>query len=148
MELRQHQECSTIPLDVLHSRAQGIVTNPVAQSIRMYYATGDVLSQTVMENIAAAVNNVSSTYNMGLTVDVVPLPSGQLTSQYESGYLQCFTSAWTFDYPWSTDFLVGLYKPGGPSNSFGWNFTQMQDLSNQMLNADSSNNVTGLVQLD
>ena len=87
----------------------GTCANPVTQTIQMYYGTGDSLSQTVMEDIAAAVNNVSSTYNMGLTVDVVPLPSGQLTSLYEAGELQCFTTAWTFDYPWVTDFLVGLY---------------------------------------
>lgn len=132
--------CPTLP-------SSGTCANPVIQTINMYYATGDSLSQNVMEDIAAAVNNVSSTYNMGLTVDVVPLPSGELTSLYESGYLQCFTTAWTFDYPWSTDFLVGLYTPSGPSSSFGWNFTQMQDLSNQMLKADSSNNVTGLIEL-
>jgi len=125
--------------------SSGTCADPVAQTIQLYYGTGDSLSQTVMEDIAAAVNNVSSTYNMGLTIDVVPLPSGQLTSLYEAGDLQCFTTAWTFDYPWATDFLVGLYTPGGPSNAFGWNFTQMTALSNQMLKADSSNNVTGLI---
>ena len=31
-----------------------------------------------MEQIATVVNNVSSTYNMGLTVDVVPQPEGQM----------------------------------------------------------------------
>ncbi len=132
--------CATLP-------TSGTCSNPVARTINMYYGTGETLSQTVMEDIAAAVNNVSSTYNMGLTVDVVPLPSGQETSLYEAGYLQCFTTAWTFDYPWATDFLVGLYTPGGPSNAFGWNFTQMATLSNQMLKADSSDNVSGLIEL-
>jgi peptide/nickel transport system substrate-binding protein len=132
--------CVTLP-------ASGTCTNPVPQTIEMYYGTGDTFSQTVMEDIASAINNVSATYNMGLTVDVVPLPSGQLTSLYEAGELQCFTTQWSFDYPWATDFLVGLYTPGGPSGSFGWNFTEMADLSNQMLKADSSNNVTGLIEL-
>ena len=121
--------------------------DPVPQTIQMFYGTGDALSQTVMEDIAAVVNNVSSTYNMGLTVDVIPLPSGRVTSLYESGDLQCFTTQWSFDYPWVTDFLVGLYTSGGPSNSFGWNFTEMANFSSEMLKADSSNNVTGLIDL-
>src|SRR5579875_2885324 len=125
--------------------SSGRCSNPVPQSISLYYGVGDSVSQAVMEQIATAVNNVSNAYNMGLTVSAVPLPSGQLTSLYEAGYLGCFSTAWTFDYPWSVDFLTGLYKPGGPSNAFGWNFSQMADLSNQMLAADSSNNVTGLI---
>ena len=125
--------------------AQGTCNSPVPQTITLYYGVGDSMSQAVMAQIAAAVNNVSDTYNMGLTVSAVPLPSGQLTSLYEAGYLDCFSTAWTFDYPWSVDFLTGLYKPGGPSNAFGWNFSQMAELSTQMLNADSNNNVSGLI---
>ena len=122
-------------------------TSPTPQTIELYYGVGDALSEAVLEQMASAVNNVSSTYNMGLTVSVVPLPQGQLTSYYYSGYLQCFSSGWTFDYPWSVDFLVGLFQPGGPDSEFGWNFTRMANLSKQMLQANSNNNVSGLIAL-
>ena len=120
-------------------------SHPTPQTIQLYYGVGDSLAEAVMQQIASVVNNVSSAYNMGLTVSVVPIPSGQLTSLYEAGYLDCFTTGWTFDYPWSIDFLVGLYTPGGPSNAFGWNFTRMANLSDQMLQANSNNNVSGLL---
>ncbi len=57
--------------------SSGTCSKPVAQSISLYYPTGDTLDESIFDQIAAAVNNVSATYNMGLTVTIIPVPTGQ-----------------------------------------------------------------------
>ena len=100
-----------------------------------------------MEDIATAVNNVSATYNMGLTVTVVPIPLGQSTIDGFSSYLYMWKSFAVADYPWSIDFLGPLFAP---NNVFtfpaGWNLAQMGNLYNQAVEATATGNITGVVR--
>src|SRR5204862_3483043 len=75
---------------------------PVAQRITLSYATGDSEHQAIFTQMASAINNVSATYNMGLTVTVEPLPQGQLLTNGISNYLYVWTFNWRADYPWAT----------------------------------------------
>ncbi len=63
----------------------GTCKNPVPQTVSLVYATGDTVDSAIYTQIATAVNNVSSTYNMGLTVTVTPVPLGQMTTEAFSG---------------------------------------------------------------
>jgi peptide/nickel transport system substrate-binding protein len=128
------------------SANSGTCKSPIQQSIAIDYPTGDLVDQSIMEDIATAVNNISSTYNMGLTVSTVPIPLGQLTVDGFSGYLYMWKSFATADYPWSVDFLGPLYDPDNVFTApAGWNLSQMGNLFNEAVAATSIGNTTGLV---
>jgi ABC-type transport system substrate-binding protein len=128
--------------------SSGTCSSPVPQTITLYYPTGDSVDQAIFEQIASAVNNVSATYNMGLTVDFTPVPSGQLFTQALSGYYYSYASLWGADYPWVLDFTAAMYAPGHIYTiPDGWNLTVMGNLYNQAVQANSVNNITGIINV-
>lgn len=94
-------------------------------------------------------NNVSTTYNMGLTVELVPLPLGQMTSEAFAGQVYAWAEApfgWYDDYPWSMDFLGPILSPGGIYTApGGWNLPQMGTYWTQAQQANTVGNVAGVV---
>jgi ABC-type transport system substrate-binding protein len=124
--------------------------SPVGQSITMYFETGDTLDEAVFNEIASTLNNASYTYNMGLSVNVSPLPSGQLLTEAFStpSRLYLYSLGWIDDYPWVVDFLGPMFAPSQAyTGSGGWNLTAMADLYQQAVTATEKNNQTGLVQI-
>jgi ABC-type transport system substrate-binding protein len=122
--------------------------NPVGQSLTMYFGTGDTLDEAVFNQIAGTINNASYTYNMGLTVSVSPLPTGQLLTEAFStpSRLYIYALGWIDDYPWVVDFLGPMFAPSQSyTGSGGWNLTRMASLYHQAVIATEKNNVTGLV---
>ena len=126
----------------------GTCTNPVPQTITVQYQSGDTFNEALYNQIASAINNVSSTYNMGLTVSLEPIPSSEYYTLAYSGYFYSYWGGYIADYPWSTDLLSVSYAPGHayPSPD-GWNLTEFQNLYNQVLKADATGNVTGNVAI-
>jgi ABC-type transport system substrate-binding protein len=124
-------------------------SSPVSQTVSLVYATGDSVDQSIMNQIAGTINNVSVTYNMGLTVDVTPLPCGQMTSEAFSGQVYAWAEScfgWFDDYPWSLDFLGPIASPGGIyTGPGGWNLAQMGTLWNQAQAASAAGNDSGVV---
>ncbi|MDG6916001.1 MAG: hypothetical protein JRM85_00185 [Nitrososphaerota archaeon] len=122
--------------------------HPVPQTFSLVYAEGDTVDQAILNQIAGTINNVSSTYNMGLTVNVTPLPCGQMTTEAFSGQVygwaeSCF--GWFDDYPWSLDFLNPILSPGGIyTGPGGWNLKQMGALYAQAEAASAAGNDTGV----
>ncbi|MDA4121134.1 MAG: ABC transporter substrate-binding protein [Thaumarchaeota archaeon] len=130
--------------------AQNTCDHPVGQSITMYFTTGDTLDEAVFNQIAGAINTISSTYNMGLSVSVSPLPSGQLLTEAFStpSRLALYSLGWIDDYPWVVDFLGPMFAPTQSyTGSGGWNLTSMANLYAQAVTATEKNNVTGLVAI-
>jgi len=126
--------------------ANGQCSKPVAQTINEYYPSGDTVDGDIMEQIATAVNNVSSTYNMGLTVDVVPQPEGQMFTYAFSDHLEFSWSGYVNDYPWAGDFIGGELGGGGQQPAFyGWNYTGLHSLYSQVLQDQASGNNTALI---
>jgi len=126
--------------------SNGQCNSPVAESITLTYDSGDTVAQTIETDMATVINNISSTYNMGLTVSVVPVPLGYMYSNIDHIYAYPF--AWSVDYPWITWILGALYAPGHalPSTD-NWNFTQFATLYNEAVQADGAGNLTGLVSI-
>jgi len=120
--------------------------NPVTQSIQLDYDTGDTVSENILSSIAGVINNVSQTYNMGLTISVVPYPFGTYLSNLLSGYFYMYWGAWGNDYPWVIDSLGPVFAPNndfpGPD---GWNIPEMGVLYHEALNASESGNVSGII---
>jgi hypothetical protein len=128
----------------------GTCSSPVAQSISLYYATGDTVDQAVFQQIASVINNISSTYNMGLTVSVVPVPLGQLTTEAFSTptYFYMYALGYEQDYPWVLDFLGPMFAPGQSyTNPDGWNLTEMSTLFREAVAANSAGNTSGLIEV-
>ena len=126
----------------------GTCAHPVPQTVTLVYDTGDTVAEAIMNQIAQAVNNVSSTYNMGLTVSLEPLPSGQMLDIAISDQLYMWSIGWHADYPWATALLGPVYAPGNAaSTADGWNLTAFGDLYAQAVQATAVDNVTGLVQV-
>ena len=123
--------------------------HPVPQSFSLVYAEGDTVDQALLGQIAETLNNISLTYNMGLTVSTTPLPCGQMTSEAFSGQVygwaeSCF--GWFDDYPWSLDFLGPILSPGGIYTSpGGWNLAQMGTYWNEAQAASAAGNNAGVV---
>jgi len=130
--------------------SNGQCDHPVPQSVSLVYATGDTVNEAILNQIAGTVNNVSVTYNMGLTVQVTPLPCGQMTSEAFSGQVYAWAEAcfgWYDDYPWALDFLGPILSPGGIYTSpGGWNTKQMGTYWNQAQQANSQQNMPQLIQ--
>jgi ABC-type transport system substrate-binding protein len=128
------------------SANSGMCAHPVQQSIDVEYQSGDVFDETILTSVAEAINNVSSTYNMGLTVSVVPIPTAEYFTEAYTGYFYCYWGGYIADYPWSTDLLSVSYAPGHayPAPD-GWNFSTFGDLYQQVLTADATGNMTGNV---
>jgi peptide/nickel transport system substrate-binding protein len=130
--------------------AQNTCDHPVGQSVTMYFPTGDTLDEAVFNQIAGAINTISNTYNMGLSVSVSPLPSGQLLTEAFStpSRLAFYALGWIDDYPWVVDFLGPMFAPNQAyTGSGGWNLTSMANLYAQAVTATEKNNVTGLVTI-
>jgi ABC-type transport system substrate-binding protein len=126
----------------------GKCTNPIAQTIQLTYATGDTSDEAILNDIAGTINNVSTTYNMGLTVSVQPLPAGQeLTEAFSvPNHLYMYSFGWIDDYPWVLDFTGNMLAyPGTYPGADGMNYAAINALYRASLNASSSGNLAGLI---
>jgi ABC-type transport system substrate-binding protein len=124
-------------------------SHPTPQTFSLVYATGDTVDQAILGQIAQTINNVSATYNMGLTVSVTPLPCGQMTTEAFSGQVYAWAEAcfgWYDDYPWSLDFLGPILSPGGIYTApGGWNLNQMGTYWAQAQAASAAGDNAGVV---
>jgi hypothetical protein len=110
--------------------------------------SGDTFDTAVFTQIASVINNVSATYNMGLTVTVVPVPTGQLLENAFSvpTHYYMYALGWIDDYPWVIDFLTPMFAPNGAyTGADGWNLPQMATLNQQADAASASGNIAGIV---
>jgi len=127
----------------------GVCKNPVAQTIAMVYGSGDTADEAIMNDIAGTINNVSTTYNMGLTVVVQPLPTGQMITEAFSvpTHLYLYALGWIDDYPWVLDFTGNMLAyPGTYPGTSGMNFPAMNALYQKSLNASAAGNTAALIQ--
>jgi ABC-type transport system substrate-binding protein len=126
----------------------GRCSNPVPQTIQITYATGDTSDEAILNDIAGTINNVSTTYNMGLTVSVQPLPAGQeLTEAFSvPNHLYFYAFGWIDDYPWVLDFTGNMLAyPGTYPGPDGMNFAAINSLYKASLSASSSGNLQALI---
>lgn len=128
--------------------AQGQCSNPVSQSIQLYYQVGDSVGEAIMDQVATVFNNVSATYNMGLTFGVVPLPAGEFDTYTLSGYAYAYGAGWFIDYPWVLDPIVVAFSPRGVDvGATHLNITSLNNLFNQAVAADNAGNATELISV-
>jgi len=124
--------------------------HPVPQNIPVVYATGDTVDEAILNQIAGTINSASANYNMGLTVQVTPLPCGQMTSEAFSGQVYAWAEAcfgWYDDYPFALDFLGPILSPGGIyTGPGGWNTKEMANYWAEAQQANAQQDMPKLVQ--
>ena len=119
----------------------GTCSNPVRQTIPVVYMTGDTFNEDVYDQIASTINNVSATYNMGLSVTLLPIPSSEYWTLCYSSYYYSYWGGYINDYPWSTDMLtIAYHYPAVYPAANGWNIAEFTTLYNQLLAADATGN--------
>jgi ABC-type transport system substrate-binding protein len=92
--------------------AQNQCDNPVPQTIELAYPIGDGFCEAIDTAIASNINQISATYNLGLSVTLNPMPYGQLGTYAFSGQLYSMGgNNWIADYPWVLDFVGPLLAP-------------------------------------
>ena len=128
--------------------ASGTCAKPIPQTITLTVDTGDTVGSAIMNTISENVNNVSSTYNMGLTVDVVPIPIGTLLTEGFSGNLYMWGNVgWWDDYPWAIDFLTPTYTSSGfYSGPGGWNILALEQLYQNAVKASGSGDLATIIK--
>jgi len=127
--------------------SKGVCSSPVGQNVQLVFATGDTVDEAIMDEIAANINNVSVTYNMGLTVSVVPLPIGQMIVESSGTHLYMYALGWFADYPWVLDFTNAMYGPSGTYPAAdGFNLGALATLYAKSQADSAADNLTALVQ--
>lgn len=123
-------------------------TSPISQTITLVAATGDTGDIDVFNAIATTIDNISSTYNMGLTVNVETQPIGTIvsTGTPPGNPWYMFNLGWFDDYPWVTDFTLNMLTYPGSYAGAGWNLTAMSHLFTLSEQANQHDNVAGVVQ--
>jgi ABC-type transport system substrate-binding protein len=127
----------------------GVCKNPIAQTVTLVYGSGDTADEAIMNDMATVLNNVSSTYNMGLTVAVQPLETGQMITEAFSQptHLYLYALGWIDDYPWVLDFTGNMLAyPGTYPGTAGMNFPAMTALYQDSLNASATGNTAALIK--
>ena len=105
------------------------------------------MDQAVLEQIATVINNVSATYNMGLSVSITPEPIGQMVVAGISNQLYMWSIGWTAGYPWATQMLEPFFLPTeAVAAAAQWNYTQLANLVSEADAATASDNMTALIQ--
>jgi peptide/nickel transport system substrate-binding protein len=123
-------------------------SNPISQTITMYYYSGDEVDLNILNTIATNINSISFQYNMGLQVVVEPLPFGQMIVEGVSHELYSWAIQFSAAYPWSTTLSGDFYYPSeAVANAASWNYSTLVNLYNQATAASGSNNQTGLVEV-
>jgi hypothetical protein len=128
--------------------SNGKCANPVGQTVTLTFGTGDTVDEAIMNDLAGTINNISTTYNMGLTVSVQPLPTGQMLTEAFSipTHLYMYALGWILDYPWVTDFTGNMLAyPGTYPGSDGWNIKSINDLFTQSQKDSAAGNLPGLI---
>jgi ABC-type transport system substrate-binding protein len=131
------------------SLTKGSCVNPTPQTVTLVYATGDTTDETIFNDMAATLNNISQTYNMGLTVAVQPVPAGtELTQAFsEPTHYYLYSFGWIDDYPWVLDFTGNMLAfPGTYPGPDGMNFSAITALYQKSLQASATGNTAALIQ--
>jgi ABC-type transport system substrate-binding protein len=136
--------CTTLPSS--NSCTNPIVPNP--NVIELAVGAGDPIDEEIFVQMATVINNITSTYNMGWSVAVESVPTGQLLTNALIDHYYVYSLGWFADYPWVTDFLGPMYAPANTYTAGdGWNLTAMGTLYAQAIAATSTNNATGLIKV-
>ena len=112
----------------------------------MYYQNSDVVTEKILTEAAANLNQISSADGLGLTFTVVPVPAGTLYTLASEHQIYGYWAGWLDDYNWAIDWTGPMFSSTGTYPSWSeWNFTSWNNLVNQAATADQKGDTAGIL---
>ena len=125
----------------------GLVSNSCSgQTVPLYYQSGDTITEKILTEASANLNQISASNHIGITFTVVPVPSGTLYSLAGHHQIYGYWAGWLDDYNWAIDWTGPMFSSTGTYPSWSrWNFTLWNNLVNQAALADQNGNTAGIL---
>jgi ABC-type transport system substrate-binding protein len=132
-----------------HPYPAGTIDNSFSQTdpqtIPMYVGQADTLDQRILAEMTSNLNTIST--SMGLTFTVVPVPGGQYYTLASEHRIYFYWGGWVADYNHLLDWLGPMFLSTGSYPAWNnMNYTALNNLYNDALNADKNGNVQRLIQ--
>jgi ABC-type transport system substrate-binding protein len=116
-------------------------------TIEMYVGAGDVLDQRILSTMASNLNQISSRNKLGLTFTIVPVPGGAYYTMASKHQIYMYWGGWVADYNHLIDWLGPMLQPAGAYPAWNnMNYTTLNDLNKQAVEADARGDVQGLLK--
>jgi ABC-type oligopeptide transport system substrate-binding subunit len=130
----------------------GVVDNTfsthVPQTIKLYTGTAATTFQKVLATMTDNLNAISKEA-YGLTWEVAAVPGGQQYTLAARHQIDAYTGGWIADYNHVLNWLGPHYMSTGAYPSWNlWNFTRLDELYQQALDADAAGDVDELLRLN
>jgi len=125
----------------------GVINNACSgQTVSLYYQNSDVVTEKILTEAAANLNQISSADGLGLTFTVVPVPAGTLYTLASEHQIYGYWAGWLDDYNWAIDWTGPMFSSTGTYPSWSeWNFTSWNNLVNQAATADQKGDTAGIL---
>jgi ABC-type transport system substrate-binding protein len=132
--------------------SSGACKNPVTQTVLLQADPSRAYDTAIVSAIVEAMNNISATYNMGLSFEVQALSTSQIGTYQYSVYGSmpfCWDGGWPMFYPYVLDALGGTASQSAAGYPFidRDNVSTLNNLYNQAFKAATSGNSTGFLDL-
>jgi ABC-type transport system substrate-binding protein len=132
-----------------HPYASGMIDNSChpgnPQLVEFYVGSGDQTDQRMLSVMAANLNKVSTP--LGVTFTIVPVPGGQYYTLASRHQIYFYWGGWVADYNHILDWLGPMLLASGAYPAWNnMNFTALNNLYYDALNADSKGDVQRLLQ--
>ena len=116
-------------------------------TIEMQVGTADVTNQRIMSLMAANLNKVTTA--LGVTFTIVPVPGGQYYTNAAKHQIYFYRAGWVADYNHLLDWLGPMFLASGSYPAWhNMNYTVLNDLFNQAVEADAKGDVQTLLNVN
>jgi ABC-type transport system substrate-binding protein len=117
-------------------------------TIEMYVGAADILDQRILSAIASNLNQ-KVTRTMGLTFVIVPVPGGAYYTLAAKHQIYMYWGGWVADYNHLLDWLGPMLLASGSYPAWNnFNYTALNDLYYQAIEADKRGDVQALIQIN
>jgi ABC-type transport system substrate-binding protein len=118
------------------------------RTIEMYVGAADILDQRILSTIASNLNQ-KVTRTMGLTFTIVPVPGGAYYTLAAKHQIYMYWGGWVADYNHLLDWLGPMLLASGSYPAWNnFNYTALNDLYYQAVDADARGDVQALIQIN
>jgi ABC-type transport system substrate-binding protein len=127
-------------------------SNPVTQTVQLQADPTRAYDTAIASAIVESMNNISATYNLGITFEVQALSTSQIGTYQYSVYGSipfCWDGGWPMFYPYVLDALTGTASQSAAGYPFidRDNVTALNNLYEAAFTAATSGNATGFLNL-
>jgi ABC-type transport system substrate-binding protein len=118
-------------------------------TVEFYVAAADTLNQKILSIMATNLNRISIKDKLGLTFTIVPIPGGAYYTLEAKHQIYLNWGGWINDYNHVLDWLGPMLQAGGTYPAWNnMNYTKLNDLYKQALDADKRGDTQALLKIN